>query len=439
MSRSFSQGASSNELNLARYVQVLLRFWWLIAAAGIIGALLGFYYATLQPVSYRAEAALAIVRTGLVLNLDARARTISDTDPNAQSVDQIARRSSLTAIGESDDTGAAVIQALGSPPLPGLNTLRGVNSHVNILLDTDVIRIQTTMPTAEQAALLANTFARVYEQRVNTLLGESALSAGVLAAQTAQARDTYQAKQDAVVKYLAASPIESLKRQADALSAQLDAQAFLQAKLAQLEEDAVALQARVKNSASTPIPGAQVAQLLLEANAFNNETNSTANVLPRIDLTGANFASPTAAEQAQMLEGLIAAIRTRRQAQSATAREALIAELNRTQSDLEEAQANLKSLQADRDLAWNAYQLLSTKVAESNISAGSDNQIVRLISLAAIPSLANPSRSLLNVVIGAALGIIVGAGLAFLFDRLPMGRKRAAPADTTSTADNAAR
>lgn len=435
-SSSAVQTELPNELNLSRYVKVLRRYWWLIVAMGIVGAIVGFAYTALQPVSYRSEAALAIIRTGLMLNLDARARTVSDTDPNAQSVDQIARRRSLTTIGESEDLARQVLEAVGASLPPEVDSPGRLASRVNVSLDSDVIQIQATMPTAEQAALLANTYARVYEQRINALLGESVVGSEALAEQTAQARATYQAKQDAVAAYLTASSIEALKRQADVLSRELDSQLRLQAKLAHLEEDALALQARLKDGGSAPLPGAQLAQLLLEANAFNTEA-SAAGAQMRIDLNGDGGELVSAAAQAQTLEGLIAAIRARRQAQQVPAQAQMYNDLNRTQAELEQAQATLKGLQAERDLAWNTYQLLATKMAESNITSGYQNEIVRVISPAVVPSKPNASRQTLNTLIGAALGVIVGAGLAFLFEWLPFGKKRAAQAETITAADRA--
>lgn len=428
---------SSNELDLSRYVNVLRRFWWVIAATAIVGAALGYVYSTLQPVSYRAEVALAIMRTGLLLNLDGRARTVSDADPNAQSVDQLARRRSLTTIGESLDVAQHVLEALGSPPPSGLETPERIARRVNVSLDNDVVRIQVNMPTGEEAARLANTFAQVYVQQVNALLGESNLSAQALGTQAAQARQLYQDKENAVSAYLAANQIETLKRQADFITRQLDAQIRTQVKLARLEQDALALQGRLRNGGVTALPGAQVAQILLEANTFNNSFDAPAgDFSPRIEGTDANL---TAAEQLQTLDGLIQAIRARQQTLSDADLQKLYADLNKVQADLEQAQARLKELQADRDLAWNTYQLLTTKVAETNISSGYQNEIVRVISPAVVPSTPTASRLSLNVLIGAALGVIVGVGLAFLFDRLAFGKKRAAQTETVTTADPAAR
>jgi uncharacterized protein involved in exopolysaccharide biosynthesis len=276
----------------------------------------------------------------------------------------------------------------------------------------------------------------VYEARVNALLGETSLSAEALGAQAAQARQTYQDKENAVSAYLATSQIETLKRQADFFTRQLDAQVRTQVKLARLEQDALALQGRLKDSGAIVLPGAQVAQILLEANTFNNSFDTPAgDFSPRIEGTDANL---TAAEQLQTLDGLIQAIRMRRQTFSDAELQKMYADLNQAQADLEQAQARLKELQAERDLAWNTYQLLATKLAETNITSGYQNEIVRVISPAVVPARPIASRLTLNTLIGAALGVIVGVGLAFLFEWLPFGKKRAAQAETMTAADRAA-
>jgi uncharacterized protein involved in exopolysaccharide biosynthesis len=431
---------SSNELDLSKYVAALWRWWWVILGAAILGALIAFAFTTTQAVSFRAEADLAIIRTGTVVNLDNRARTISDTDPNAQSVDQLARRRSLLTIGNSDDLAAAVMQTLGSQLPADINTPESVRSHVQVTSDSDVIAIQATMRTPEQAAQLANAYAQAYAQRVNTLLGDAAFSTAALHAQTEQAKQAYDEKQTALTTFLAASPIESLKRQVDLLGGQLDAQVQIQNKLIQLEQDAQALRDRVANGSDHALAGAQLAQLLLEANAFNNGTNAS-STLPSVQLStaGLNLSNLTAAEQTKSLDDLIRAIRARRSAQSADAQQTLYKQLTTAQAQLEQAQAQLKELQAARDLAWNAFQLVATKEQEAAVSSGYPNEIVRIINSASVPDAPLPSRRSLAMLIGAALGIIVGIALAFLLDWLRLGRKQTAQPEAVVAAQGASR
>lgn len=455
-----TSGESVNELNLSRYVQILGRHWRVIAAAGILGGLAALAYSVVLPAGYRSDAALAIVRTGLVLNMDARARTISDTDPNVQSVDQIAQRRSLLTIAQSQDVALAVIAALGTPPNE-VQTPRQLASRVKVAMNSDVIEIQATMPTAEQATLLADTYARVLEERANLLLGETALPTEGLSLQAEQARQTYRDKEDALAAYLVTSQIEPLKRRVNIVSKEIDTRARVQTKMEQLEQDAQALQARLGSGETRGIPGTQLAQLLLEANAFNNETDISGNETDisgnktdnsgnktdtspgalgsvQVNVLGGNVDNLTPAEQAQSLDHLVQAIRTRRQTLAAQDTQPLYDELRKSQSDLEQAQAKLRELQTERDVAWNAYQLLATKVSESRIASGYQNQIVRIISSGNAPSSSATSRALLNTLIGAALGVIVGAGLAFALEWLPFGKKREAQVKTKTAAENAA-
>jgi uncharacterized protein involved in exopolysaccharide biosynthesis len=431
---------SSNELDLSKYVAVLLRWWWVIIGAAILGALVAFVFTTMQAVSFRAEADLAVIRTGTVVNLDNRARTLSDTDPNAQSVDQLARRRSLLTIGNSDDLAVAVLQTLGSQLPADIHTPERLRSHVQVTNDDDVITIQATMHTPEQAAQLANAYAQAYEQRVNSLLGDTALSTAALHAQTEQAKQAYDKTQTALTTFLAASPIESLKRQVDLLSAQLDAQVQIQNKLIQLEQDAQALRDRVANGTDNALAGAQAAQLLLEANAFNNGINAS-SALPSVQLNtaGLNLSNLTAAEQTKSLDDLIRAIRARRSAPSADAQQTLYTQLTTAQAQLEQAHAQLKELQAARDLAWNTFQLVATKEQEAAVSSGYQNEIVRIINSAVMPDTPLPTRRSLAVLIGAALGIIVGMALAFLWNWLRLGTKRTAQPEAVVAAEGASR
>lgn len=401
-----------DELNLARYFALVRRQWLVIVVGVVLGAGAAILYGAMQPKQYQAHADVAVVRTGTIVSFDPKIRTVSDTDPNAQAVEQVSRRPSLLAIGESQDLAQRVIAALGTELPDTLREPALMAGRVTVINNGDLFTIQATADTPELAARIANAWALAYEARVNELFSERPESLDIITAQAAQAKNEYDAKQSAVVTYLSTNSIETLKRQQMLLVLQLDGQVNVENKLTQLAADVQALRTRLQTSGVTVSSADELTQILIQANAFTNGGDISAL---RLDLTQTPPDTTTAAQLAQ-LDALSKAIEQRRTALSADQKQALYAQLNTVQAQLEQAQQQLKELQAARDLAWSTYQTLNTKVSEVAVTAGSENQLVRVAVDAVPPNAPATGRTLFNLLLGGVLGLILGFLLALGLD-----------------------
>ncbi|HZQ05323.1 MAG TPA: Wzz/FepE/Etk N-terminal domain-containing protein [Anaerolineae bacterium] len=408
-----------DELNLGRYLAVLRKHWRLVLLCGVLGAVLAFLVLTILPKTYQSEADLVIIRTGTIVNLDPKLQTVSDPALNGD-LSQLVQRSSLTAIATNPDFATTILGKIGTQLPEDLNTPTELLKRVDVRADRDVIRISATMNTAELAALVANTWAAAYQERLNQLFNENPDTPAVVRVQADAAKKEYDAKEAALIAFLGNNSISRLTQQKTLIQQQLASQVTVVDKLIQLEADAKALRGRVSAGPATPLgtgndPGTQLTQLLIQANAFTNGGD-----LPlRLDVTAPNSGATTQAEQLQQLDSLIAAIQARRQALSGDAEESLQVQLATVTAQLEQAQAQQRELQAARDLAWNTYQLLMNKVAERSISTGVENQFVRVGAAAIVPTEPRESHRLLGSLIGAVLGLLVGGVLAFIWEALP--------------------
>ena len=170
-----------------------------------------------QDPSYTTRADIAVVRTGFVVNLNPDFRTISDTDPNAMALDQVGRRRSLVALGRSLSFAEAVIARIGMRLPEALRSPEALQDLVEVRADNDLIQIDVTDTSPEQAALIANAWAETYVDRVNELFGETTLTSDSFNSQTAQAKQDYDAKQQALEEYLGTSPVDRLTRERSCL------------------------------------------------------------------------------------------------------------------------------------------------------------------------------------------------------------------------------
>lgn len=422
-----SRSSSVNDIDLTKYVAVMWRRWWCIVAGAVLGALLAYGFTAMQSTKYRAEATLALVRAGNISTLDTRVRTVSSLDPYTESLDQFLRRRSLLVIAESQDLGAQVLKLVG--PLPSeLGPKADIMDYIDVSLESDVVRVQANMTTREGAAALANAFARVYAQNVNALFGETTSSTDSLRAETTSAQQVYIEKEKALADFVATSTAESTRRRMELLSQQVDASTRTQVRLMQLEQDARALRERVaKGDGATP--GVQLAQFILEANAFNSGFDAQGNQFPsiRLETVPQNFSNAPANPVASVDE-LIVALQTRRAAEQA-AQQSSIQELKTVRAESLADESIYRQLDNERNLAWDTYKLLATQLTEAE-SLRQTNQAVRLLTVADGSSARLASRQSLITLIGAALGAIVGAAVALGLDYLPLRKRRAASPDS---------
>lgn len=402
-----------DELNLARYFELARRRWLVLVVCAVLGAGAAFLYGAMQPQVYIAIAQVAVVRTGTIVTFDPKIRTVSDTDPTAQGVEQVSRRMSLLVIGESQDLAAAVIAKIGTQLPDTLREPFQLARQVDVINNGDLFVFRVTAESPELGALIANTWAQEYESRVNRLYSERPASLEIIQGQAAQAKADYDTQQAALVKYISDNPIETLKRDQASIILELDAQVRVETKLTQLASDVQALRSRLQTSGATVSNADELTQILIQATAFNNGSDSTVPL--RFDVSTTTSTTTTEQQLAQ-LDALSKAIEERRTAMSAEQKQALHVQLNNVASQLETSQQQLKELQAARDLAWTTYQTLNTKVSEVVVSAGSENQFVRIADPAVAPARPVPSRGWLNLLIGGVLGLIVGFLLALGLD-----------------------
>lgn len=412
----------SDEVNLGRYLNILHRWWRVILLCALLGTLAALAVSLILPKSYVAESSLAIIRSGTIVNFNSQIRTVSDTDPTTVNLDQVSRRKSLVTLGGSDDLAQAVANQLGNQLPEGLRDPVLLARLVKVSNDGDLILVQATTEDPVQAALIANTWAQLYQDRVNAVYSESPFNPEAVSAQADEAKKNYDTAQAALVTFLNTNPLEQLTRQRDLLATQLDNQVKVQAKLIQLESEAKALRQRIASGAVDASRGDELASLLLEASAFSNGAELPVNLQIALDQLNA---PATSAERSTQLDSLIAAVQAREQTLQNNQQQTLIQQLNAIKSQIEQAQAKQKELTAARDLTWSTYQSLVTQAAATNITAEAKGQQVRLATPALAPTEASGTRRLVIILLGGVIGLLIGAGLAFVLEFFASGLSNA--------------
>lgn len=371
--------AVSDEINLGRYVAILLHWWRLIVLCAVIGGVAALFYTLQLPRAYESEANIAIVRTTTTVNFDPKIRTVSNTDANGlQSVDQTSLRKALTLIADNDNLAQAVFDSLKTQLDPSIGDAKALHDLVAISNDGDLIQVKVAAGSPKDAALIANAWVREYLNRANEIYGENPVSLELLSGQLHAARQDYDDTLASVVANLRESQISALQQRRDektqvlvnllagknaALQAVItetqqvqikllrdylgaigDSRSTVftlqvsarvqklqdlyasQLKLTRLLDNARTLRARLSGSPGQSQPGTDLALTLLDASAFTTWADLPLNVQVQLDNLGSG-ATPSA--QLQALDSLISELeknRTASQAQIEDASKSLLAD-----------------------------------------------------------------------------------------------------------------
>jgi uncharacterized protein involved in exopolysaccharide biosynthesis len=225
------QWDNPQEIDLARYLNALGSRWLeillttlavvVVTAAGVL------IYRALTPPLYEATTTVAIVRTSTDVRFDERFTTTSEQ----QNLDANSRRTALIALVGSGSIAQQVIDELGAT-LPArlqdpAELLEIVAGEMALTEggggQSDLINIIVNVESPELAATIANAWAAAYVQQVNRVYGQVPDEMlRTVAAQMEAAQQTYQQAQERLETHLATSPLATLIRQANAISATLN-------------------------------------------------------------------------------------------------------------------------------------------------------------------------------------------------------------------------
>lgn len=213
-----------DEIDLRKYLDILIKRWREIIvitiAVVVLAAAAVLTLRFVLPPMYEADANVAIVRTQTQVNLDERFTTSSGEVTNA---DANSRRSALLGLVFNGAIAERVIAELGDQldkqeqePATLLRRIDAtLSSPGNRATQSDLIAITARADSPEKAAAIANAWARHYVQEVNRIYGQvpDEMIASVQS-ELDQARKNYEAAQRDLEHFLATSPVNSLRRQA---------------------------------------------------------------------------------------------------------------------------------------------------------------------------------------------------------------------------------
>jgi len=432
--------AAEDEIDLRQYLDVLIRWWreiLLITLAAVVLTAVGILLMRLLlPPQYEASADVAIVRTVSDVNFDERFRT-NPEELGADTVSLSARRSALLGLVATGAIAQEVVVQLGdtlsAEEQNPANLLEMVDAQLasagGVRSDSDLIRITVTADDPEKAAAIANAWARIYVREVNTIYGQ--VPNEVLAsiqAELAAAQEQYLTSQANLEAFIANNRIDELTGLVTVLQQRVDQEVSLQkAYLLQWEDTQEqlttvrALRTQVEQGGEGAARSNMAALQILKMSVYG---------MPPQGLQVEVRDLPDVNQQAMLadLDGLLQSLEERlvelethigsggtslglTQGVTSTLTNPL-ENLRTSKAQLEAEAAKRLQLTQQRDLDWDAYRTLSSKVAELNLTRAAASSEVRF-GAPAVPPVASIKGPSISVAIG--LAIAVGGLLATLY------------------------
>ncbi|MBN2390476.1 MAG: hypothetical protein JXR84_07130 [Anaerolineae bacterium] len=205
------------EIDLRIYIDILLKWWWLIALGAIVIGAGAFVFTSLQPRVYEATAGVVSLRSRVEISLGSGFESVSEDDfsldPQGSSVvlDRNERRlNTLIGMVYSGSIAQQVADELqdilneeDTDPARLLEYVEGRLLSLNGNGASDTIQIVVTHEDPKIAAEIANAWAQAFEVHVNAIYGEASYSPFAdIGEQVVTAKSEYDQAQTAYVAFL---------------------------------------------------------------------------------------------------------------------------------------------------------------------------------------------------------------------------------------------
>jgi succinoglycan biosynthesis transport protein ExoP len=400
-----------DEIDLRVYINVLIRYWWLIVGLTVAAGIVAFVVGLLQPAQYQATAVVVVTRPLYQFQLAPGIQNL----PEGAAGTQILSGKAALDLAVSDAMIQDLLDQMGSDLPSNERSLVPMRAMLKATQggDATIIRLTVTNRDPQRVSKIANTWASLYVRQVNDLYGQSAEQLKFFESQLAQAKGDLDAADQALVDFQKRNDAAILQAQLTAKQNALANYLSLNESLKLLLQNVRSLQDQLaRQPANDPSTlGDDLSTLALQVNALNAQSGIPIQL--QLPSTG-TLSNKTVGQQAAYLADLAKTIEAKQTGVKKQADEAPT-EIMALQGQIQESNTENARLTRQRDMAQNVYTTLSQKVGETRIVTQDTSGRVRLASAAVVPEKPLGGR-LKNTTIAAALGLFLGIVAAFAIE-----------------------
>jgi uncharacterized protein involved in exopolysaccharide biosynthesis len=341
------------------------------------------------------------------LRFDPRLETLSDIETASKAYPSLAMSDALLQ---------NVVDSL-NPSMPDnyprLQSLKGKVS-ATAGADPSLLQLIASNGDPEQAAHIANVWAKQYVEYVNELYGRRSQDVVFFTEQLAAARGALEQAEQRLVDFEARSEQSNLQARLDAKRAAQTDYLEAQHKLSVVIENTKVLRRQLEaQPASAPASlSDDLAALLLEIQGLSG----SAELPLQLQVSGGeSLSNKTVEEQINLLDDLIVALEARL-TEIEEREETLSKEILPLQEALQQVTVEKERLTREWELARSTFTTLGNKVEEARIAAQDETGEVRLASQASVPNQPISPKKKLNIAMAAIIGLILGVVAAFVIE-----------------------
>ena len=388
------------EIDLREYVEVLVRNWVWIGAAGLLAALAAFVVSSLMAPTYEASAVVMITEPQYQMQFDPRFET-AEWSPAYQA---------FPTLATSDDLLGRVVEQYTPSPEAGIEEWRlgALSGMVEASSEGDpsllVLRVSSRAP--RDAASIANAWADVLTERGNEIYGGGEENVDFFEARVSEAKESLDEAESALIEFEArnqanifSTELESLQQtQSDYLSAQRS--------IAYLIQDIRSLRRQLSQTSSTTqtTVADDLTALFLQVKAFSTE--APVSIQLQVDDAEA-LSDKSAEEQVVFLDELIDTL-DEKSVEIEEKLGGLEPEMLSLQRQIQEIEAEKSELTQARDLVRETHVTLARKLEEARIAAQEESGVLKIGSYAQPPERPAGPRRMMNTALAGAVGLMVG-------------------------------
>lgn len=338
--------------------------------------------------TYEAKAAVLITSTRAQVVFEPNYQTLLPTE------DADFKKAIVTLVKSSNVAGD-VIDQFGDKLEPGERNVTTIQDMVTTSTNGDLIQISVKSADAQNAADIANAWAKSYESYINGLYSGILLTPEELQVQADAAKKDYQEKQTALESFLGNSSIAALGNK----TADIELLINVKSLRDQIASGSLSNASSAANS---------LASVLLQTKAFTGLPDQL-----QLSLEGLIGLNASTEQRLHDIDALISTLESRSGTQPGQTIDELRQEILQLREKLEQENAKKKELTDSRDTAWNTYTTLENKVAEVEVASQAQDAMVRVAAAATVPNTPVSAHKATNIGIALVLGSVVGVFGAF--------------------------
>jgi uncharacterized protein involved in exopolysaccharide biosynthesis len=378
-------------IDLRPYVEALVRRWWVILGAVVLG-LLGAAILYFAQSNYQATALVAVTDPTQRLQFDPRIVSTVELDVLLQAYPELALSDSVvTDLFEE-------VEPLSDGSIDSLDTLRGM-IDVQTGADPRLVRLIVMAEDPQLAADVVNAWAEIFVTHVDTIYGAPGGEVEFFNAQLAETAEQLRAAERSLVDFQSGSRMGIVDNQLASLN---DLQATYladQRRLSLALDDILGLRRQIEAGSGDAITWAdQLTALMLQIKIYDtpSATPMPSNPIQLQTSSGSDLTTASRADQLTLLDNLAQAAQANRSEIAVKLLE-LEPQLFALQREKQDLFHQFEELTRARDVAKETYVTLARKIDEVRIQSEDSASSLRIASLAVPPTeLARPNLILLG-------------------------------------------